>query len=109
MIALALIIAQVDPSTETFVSTSIKGGDLARDCQREAGVTALDPCNAYIWGVADGLSLARVICPPSNSWTVASGAYVRKYIREHPEDWHRSASVIVSDALISQYGCRERR
>ena len=71
-------------------------------------------CMAYIVGVADASgSLAswgistRYVCVPNNASSKQLKSIVEKYINEHPEKLHQSASSQVLNALSEAFPCSQ--
>jgi len=105
--AIALAIGPTAVHSKTYVLTTLTGGELASLCEAENGMLAADPCNMYIWGVADGLSAGGLICPRTGSWTAISARFVRKAIKDNPTRWSGPAVKLVADTLRSEYRCKK--
>lgn len=86
--------------------SSVTGGMLADLCRVDRGMQ-LDPCASYILGAADALQADRATCRPhSEAATIQTLAIVRKYIREHPENWGWSPIALVKVPLMEAFPCR---
>ena len=106
-LALSGLSAASPASGRMVVLTSLTGGELASICDRDNGVLSADPCNMYIWGIADGLAAGGLICPKTGSWTAISARLVRNYIKQNPKRWSASAFDLVSVPLYENYPCRK--
>ena len=92
-------------SQPTVSVSSVTGGMLASLCSVDRGMQ-LDPCASYILGVADALQVDRMTCrPPSEAATIQTLAIVRRYIREHPENWGWSPVALVKVPLMEAFPC----
>jgi hypothetical protein len=107
VLAAALLFAQ--PQTDQIYLSTATGGLLAEQCGRSMGDVA-DFCTGYILGVADVLQAQRAICRPgSDVATRQTTEVVRRYLRDHPEQWHRHGLSIVRSALAEAFPCRRAR
>jgi hypothetical protein len=63
----------------------------------------------YVTGVMDVIYVLNsgVICLSANVTVGQLTAIVKKYVREHPEEWHLVASSLVFKALVEQFPCPE--
>jgi hypothetical protein len=80
------------------------GGPNATGVDFQEGQNAM----GYITGVYDALS-ATSLCTQGQSVTVAQTvAIVSRYVRDHPEQWGRSAYVMVVSALVDAFPCARK-
>lgn len=66
------------------------------------GVQAL----GYIAGVHDALWVDKIVCTPAAVTLAQLGAVVAKHLREHPENLHAPANLLVEIALRKAYPCK---
>lgn len=109
MFWIVLAAATAHPADHYLSLSTISGGDIAQMCAQEPyseqGVP-LDPCNSYILGVADTLQLQRATCrTQSNAATLQTVAIVRRYIKDHPEEWGSHPAFIIRKALGQAFPC----
>ncbi len=65
------------------------------------------PCLAYVMGAAHALQDMRLVCiPPSVGPTTQALDVVIKYMRDHPEVAHYSASSTIYTALKRAFPCK---
>lgn len=104
MIWLAAALAASAPH---WVSVStVSAGTLQQECKADHG-NVLDPCGAYILGVADTLQIQEATCrPQSDVATAQTLAVVRRYLNEHPEQWNLHAAIVVAMAMKAAFPCR---
>lgn len=89
------------------VMTSASTSHFVELCGRQKKDLVFDSCNGFIWGTADGLAIANVICPPTENWTLVAPRAVKKYIADHPESLENQPARLVYLALIEDFGCRQ--
>jgi hypothetical protein len=67
-------------------------------------------CSVYVMGVSDGLIAVKpnLFCAPLDITVDQERALVVKYLRDHPETWHYSASSEVGVALKKAFPCKEQ-
>lgn len=94
--------------TKPVAVSSLTAADLVQMCRYDdAAKLQMDPCNAYIVGAVDGLSITGVICINSpESFTLMATGIVRKFVRENPERWKGPAIGLVISALLPKFACR---
>jgi hypothetical protein len=68
-------------------------------------------CLMYVMGAADSLDLAtngerRSYCAPATSTTDQFHDVLTLYLREHPEERHRPAVILLVLALSEAWPCR---
>lgn len=87
--------------------SSTTGAMLATECGKSSETSLqFDPCVSYILGVADALQLDDKTCHGrSEAWSLQTVAIVRRYIRDHPENWGWSAVALVREPLMKAYPC----
>jgi len=94
-------------------TASIAGGNLGRfyDGDELKDVGASNSSNlkgvfmGYVAGVADSLNQTGFYIPESAKADQLA-AVVRKYLEDHPERWHFTASSLVADALMQSFPCK---
>jgi hypothetical protein len=100
-----------EPVAGQITMTSVTTATLVEICQVEPkGELVMDPCNSYIFGAVDGLSMGRLICmnSPSALTLIASGT-VRKYLKDHPEEWGHPPIGVIYNALRTNWACPRTR
>ena len=67
-------------------------------------------CSVYVIGVSDALIAVKpnLFCAPLGITVDQEVAVVVKYLRDHPETWHYSASSEVGVALKKAFPCKEQ-
>ena len=67
-------------------------------------------CLGYVMGVSDALNATKpnFFCAPLSVKANQELAAVVKYLRDHPETWHYSASSEVGVALKKAFPCKEQ-
>lgn len=74
-------------------------------------------CKSYLLGVVSGISMGLVlyphtfgnsvgICAPDHATLGELIAVIKKYVGDHPEQWHQSSVDIVGLSLISAFPCQ---
>lgn len=96
--------AQMKPWEEYRPISTITTAMIADECSKHQA-DRLDPCAAYILGVADTLSTAGKFCLTSGSWSAQVVAVAAKYLRDHPEQWNLSPSWLIGRALSGPFPC----
>jgi hypothetical protein len=102
----------------TQAKASITGMELHRLCSgpKLAGLDGVQ-CVSYMLGFLDALGAAdglhglldkaqKVFCLPPDLTVGQAVLITNKFMREHPEDLHRSASMIIGKALYNVYACK---
>lgn len=94
--AAVLLFSLVLPAFPAFVG----GEQIADDCKRNASVM-------YVVGVADGLVLNKSYrhCMPPTLTGAQLDAVVCKWLHEHPEKWHFTASSLIRRAISDAFPC----
>jgi Ssp1 endopeptidase immunity protein Rap1a len=59
---------------------------------------------AYIRGVEDSMNGVR-FCITAQTSSAQQVAFIVKYIKAHPEEWHNSATTLIVQALQPAYPC----
>ncbi|MFM9852571.1 MAG: Rap1a/Tai family immunity protein [Sphingomonadaceae bacterium] len=63
-------------------------------------------CVGYILGTSDQLSIHRDVCrKQSSGGNVQTLAVVRKYLKDHPENWDRHPLWLVKQSLTEAFPC----
>lgn len=57
----------------------------------------------YVEGVTDAYN--SVLCEPAEVKLDQELEIVKRYLKSHPESWHRSANIIVLTALMEAFPC----
>lgn len=111
LLSTAMLIVALSPnkSMARLASlSSITSADLVELCEQphasSPGVR-LDPCAAYILGVADALSASQRFCNSGGAWTLQAVTIARRYIHDHPEEWGKHPYTLVSTALVQAFPC----
>jgi hypothetical protein len=105
MIFAAAAFSQTTLPAGRIAVSSISGAQLEREC-RESARQDMDFCSGYILGTADALQISHLTCRPhSDVATLQTVAVVRRYILDHPEQWHEHAATIVYAALVRAFPC----
>lgn len=60
----------------------------------------------YVTGINDGLE-GLIICTPQQVTAGQLVSIVEKYLRDNPDKWNQVASIIVKDALVSAFPCKQ--
>ena len=107
LLLLALVLPNSAVAQDRVIQSNVSGETLARICMIERDLE-LDPCVAFILGVADGLSIGKQICPSLRGWTFVAPRVVRTYIAAHPEALSNGAAIVVLLALREKYPCPAR-
>jgi len=111
--ALPLAAAQAQPPVQapgapqprrSFVVSPIATPELVTSCADPAP-TGVDTCTAYVWGVADALSMNGQICPSTEDWGVDSVAIVRLYLATHQSEYRRHPAFLIREALQREHPC----
>lgn len=105
---LGAVVPDVLVAQERVIQSNVSGETLARICMVQRDLE-LDPCVAFILGVADGLSIGRQICPTLRGWTFVAPRVVREYIARNPTSLSAGAGVVVLYALREKYPCPDRK
>ena len=106
LIAIFASLASGTPEANGVVMTSASTENFLELCRRQKEDLVFDPCNGFIWGTADGLAMADVICPPEDDWTLIAPRVVKTYIADHPEALDNQPARLVYLALVEKYACR---
>jgi hypothetical protein len=96
---------------------ALTGSDLYQEClDKSRGIEEIG-CLSYVRGFVDGIfsgvaieRLAIGFCPPKEEGLDATQArlIVEKYLREHPEQLHVQAGLLVGSALIAAFPCPKK-
>jgi hypothetical protein len=99
------IIASPTHSKEVVVS-DIHGNDLLRLCNSHDGTSEAEFCSGFLIGIRDGVVLAtelrsvkRIFEMPLEVKQEQLKDVVVKYLKEHPEEHHKPAGMLVIFAL----------
>ena len=76
----------------------------------EGSASLLLASSVYVMGVSDALIAVKpnLFCVPPGITVDQERAVVVKYLRDHPETWHYSASSEVGVALKKAFPCKEQ-
>jgi hypothetical protein len=102
--ALALAWSPQAPKPGEIIQTTVSASDLVRMCSTSRDLL-VDPCNSFIWGVADGLAAAEVVCPPMDGWTLMAPRLVKKLLNDDPTVLSTSGGLVVYQALVKSFPC----
>ena len=106
----ALVLAvHICPATAQTVPAIYRASVIFASCQSDNAADRAR-CEGFVAGTFSTLAdpvLSRVaICPPESSDIVQLVLVTQKYMREHPEILHYSASGVVAAALKTAFPCR---
>lgn len=108
-LASSVQVAAQDEDPWIFASGT-NGSRLMALCGNDWSFGKYDPCGSYITGVIDGLGASGKLCPPSaDVATHQMSAVAFNAVKTQPERWHWPASVLISEALIKNFGCSKIR
>lgn len=62
-------------------------------------------CMGYVAALVDAMGANRVICPPSTVTQGQTMAIFSKYLDDHPEELHQSATYIAVVAFTDAFPC----
>lgn len=109
LVGLAFVSSMICASlthTKNVVVSDIHGNDLLRLCTSKVGTSEAEFCSGFILGVRDGVVLAaelRTAKPIFESPIDAKQEQLRdvvvKYLKDHPEERHKPAALLVIFAL----------
>jgi Rap1a immunity proteins len=104
-----------------FLATSharaLTGTQLYQECLIKDHGPMDIACQSYIRGFVDGSVTATVIerdfagqyCPPKDGIdAIQARLIVEKYLRDHPEELHAEAGLLVSGALLAAFSCSKK-
>ena len=95
------------PTGHRVVVSDLNTPDLAENCARpDRELMATDFCTGYLLGVFDRLSVSGGICPGVSAAAASAVGVGRKYLADHPSEWGKPPSVILSSAFQAAYPCR---
>ena len=107
LLAICLVTGQVSPAWPIWK----EGHALVQDCLSDNPGDQID-CLNYVAGVADMVDvmpetagLAPVCIPPEGVTVGQMGRVVVKYLKNHPEEEHDAAVVLVVVALREAFPC----
>jgi hypothetical protein len=101
-----MIIACVMWSGSAFAAQAFfTGDDLLNQCNGKDYSYAIGVCIGYVMGVSDMLSTSGTICAVQHFSASQMGDIVIKYLRDHPERRHYSASDEIEVALKNALPC----
>ena len=82
------------------------GNKIFADCSAPNSSAQRSICLGYIAGMADALEIAKLWCPPEGVTVGQTVDIVMKYLREHPEERHLTASGEGGLALAIAFPCK---
>jgi hypothetical protein len=91
-------------------ATDLTGARLLSFCQ---GSASKELCSIYIAGVNDGFFGAQTLAQQGRVSCILpidghqAVMIVEKYMREHPDELHEAADILVVAALISTFPCKK--
>ena len=107
VLLVALVTLMVAGFPQPGSATQVTGAFLLKLCD-----SSFEKCLFYVGGVTDGYQLGRshakgkpIICPPAGSDKTQAARIVHKYVRDHPEDHHLPAKIIVINAMARTFPC----
>jgi Rap1a immunity proteins len=108
---LALIVALGTTQAAKSDKPVMNGMKLQQWCFGKENSLEKTACTVFRLGFISGVDWAdihgaKVWCLPDDLATGQTELIVKKFIREHPEDLHEPATVIVGRALYLAYACR---
>lgn len=79
----------------------------AQDAKDNASVSGftLSPCNAYVLGVADQLSMEKAFCLSSPTYASRVVDESKRFMRAHPEYGAQPPLILIRRALAAAYPC----
>jgi hypothetical protein len=79
----------------------------AQDAKDNASVVGftLSPCNAYILGVADQLSMEKAFCLSSPTYAAKVVEESKRFLRAHPEYGAQPPLILIRRTLATAYPC----
>lgn len=82
----------------------------AQDAKDNAAVTGftLSPCNAYILGVADQLSMEKAFCLSSPTYAAKVVDESKRFLRAHPEYGAQPPLILIRRTLAAAYPCNTK-
>jgi hypothetical protein len=83
----------------------VTGSMLLDYCQKTDSPASQTFCSGYVAGISDALD-DHFFCGPSEGQLSQSKKVVIKYLNEHPEILHKSASGLAIDALKAAFPCK---
>ena len=109
-ILLSSVIAVSQTRSKEVVVSDIEGTELLHMCATESTSADAQFCYAFILGVRDGVVLATelrgakaVMEPPVEAKQEQLKAIVMKYLRDHPEEHHKPAALLIIFALSQAF------
>jgi hypothetical protein len=94
-------------SGSAFAAAFLTGNDLFTDCSATETIGSVI-CHGYVVGAADAFAGADLICIPKNVSQGQVADIVTKFLRDHPESRHYSASSEVLQALMEAFPCKNQ-
>jgi Rap1a immunity proteins len=115
-LAISLIIAVIFNPSPAYANWK-DGNQIYENCNAEKDDVVYHQnyaaCLFYILGVVDALQLGKslyknddIFCIPENVRAGQLSAIVLKYLKDHPEERHWSASALVALALKGAFPCK---
>ncbi len=103
---LGLTLALAAPARAQVSLSAVMGKFLAQECAGDESKPAGDFCNGYILGAADQLQVTGKTCRQSSETAIQlTIAVVRRYLRDHPEEWPKHGFFLVQTALMQAFPC----
>jgi Ssp1 endopeptidase immunity protein Rap1a len=95
------------PTHAQISVSTVSGGYLVEACRRDRGLEA-NFCAGYVLGAADALQITGRTCrSASDAATVQTLEIVKRYIREHPEEWDKHGAWLVETPLAKAFPCHK--
>lgn len=113
--AVALVVgavtgASIPCSTSSATQVFVSGNDLLARCA-PTGTTWSSYCFGYVSGIADAMATEGQVagwsvCFPSNVVVGQAVDVTVRYLQQHPESRHSTASSLTARALATAFPCR---
>jgi hypothetical protein len=91
------------------------GAQLYQECTKAPKNSMEDlACISYLRGFIDGMVMARAggagFCPPQHGILVDQGRQIaEKYLKDHPDDLHLEAGLVLGTAFIKAFPCASKK
>jgi hypothetical protein len=106
-LGLACSNANAQSAGKVYSFSTVPMSAITGQCGGDGEGVTLDPCASYVLGVADALQMTDAICRPnSDIATRQTVAIVRKYVRDHPDEWATHPVILIRSALGRAFPCQ---
>jgi hypothetical protein len=92
-------------STSTLAAVFMDGNDLLSECDSESPMQK-SICLGYMQRTADMLSASKELCMAENVTARQVMDITIKWLRDHPESRHYTASTEIYRALVPSFPCK---